>query len=349
MSKGKRRGGFTAGDLRAEIKGGKRVPFYLLHGDEDFERERTVEWLLETLAPTAAGDFNSNVFHGDNLAVEDFLKVYQAYPMMSTHRLVILKSCEKLSVGNCRDLEIICNDPAETTLLIASGGKVDMRRKFFSALAKKGHAIQFRVPYENKLPLWIQNYVRSAGLQIEPEAVDLLRLYIGTNLRELASEIDKLATFLGANRRITREAVEQAVGWYRNAGIFDLADAVGNQNKKKSLSLLHNLLAQGEEPGRTVAMLTRHLRLLLKARDLMKTSLPREQMAIQLGVAPFFLNGYLTQARRQSARDLWGGLGLLLEADERLKSQSRRQQLTIMDLLIYRLCTGRPEVGVDRR
>ena len=348
MNKGRRKGGFSVGDLRAEIRGGKRVPFYLLHGDEDFERERTSAWLLKTLAPTAAGDFNLNVFHGDNLVVEDFLKVYQAYPMMSTHRLVILKSCEKLSMGNCKDLELICNYPAETTLLIASGGKVDMRRNFFSALAKKGHAIQFRVPYENKLPQWIQNYVRSAGLKIEPEAVDLLRLYIGTNLRELASEIDKLATFLGENRSITRKAVEQAVGWYRNAGIFDLADAVGNQNQKKSLNLLHNLLAQGEDPGRTIAMLMRHLRLLLKAQDLIKTSLPREQMAIQLGVAPFFLNGYLDQARRHSAQHLWSGLGVLLEADERLKSQSRRQQLTIMDLLIHRLCAGQSGIGVDR-
>jgi len=348
VSKGRRSGGFTVGDLRAELKGGKRVPFYLLHGAEDFERELTATWLIKTLAPTAAGDFNLNVFHGDSLVVEDFLKVYQAYPMMSSHRLVILKSCEKLSMGNCRDLELICNYPAETTLLIASGGKVDMRSKFFSALAENGHAIEFRIPYENKLPQWIQNYVRSAGLQIEPEAVGLLRLYIGTNLRELAGEIDKLATFLGGNRCITRTAVEQAVGRYRNAGIFDLADAVGSQNQKKSLNLLHNLLAQGEEPGRTIAMMTRHLRLLLKAQDLMKTSLPRGQMASQLGVAPFFFKGYIEQARRHSARHLWDGLGALLEADVRLKSQSRRQQLAIMDLLIHRLCAGESVVGVDR-
>jgi len=348
VNKGKRGGGFTVADLREEIKSGKRAPFYLLHGDEDFERDGTCTWLVKALAPPAAVDFNMDVFHGDSFVVEDFLKVYQAYPMMAPHRLVILKNCEKLSLGSCKDLEGICNSPAETTLLIASGGKVDMRRKFYGELAKKGRAVEFRVPYDNKLPQWIHNYVRSVGLQIEPEAVDLLRLYIGANLRELAGEIDKLATFIGEDQCITRRAVEQVVGWSRNAGIFDLADAIGSQNHQRSLGLLHNLMAQGEDPGRTVAMITRHLRLLLKAQDLLKISLPREQMAAQMGVAPFFLKGYLEQARRHPARHLWDGLGALLEADVRLKSQSRRQQLAILDLLIHRLCASEGGVGVDR-
>ena len=104
--------------------------------------------------------------------------------------------------------------------------------------------------------------------------------------------------------------------------------------------LMKRFIDQGEEPTRAVAMITRHFQLLIKARDLLARSLPREQMAAQLGVAPFFLNGYLDQARNRPAPWLWAGLSALREADWRLKSQGRRSEQLVLDLLIGRLCTA---------
>ncbi len=348
MGKLQRRQGLSPAALRKEIKSGKRALFYLLHGDEDFERDNTCAWLTEELAPSSARDFNLDLFHGDNFVFEDFLKVYLAYPMMAAHRLVVLKGCEKLSAGDCKQLESIIEAPAETTLLIAVGGKVDLRRKFFGQMAKKGHALEFRVPFENRLPQWIQDFVRDQGMRIEPEAVDLLRLYIGPHLRELAGALDKLASFTEESKKITRRAVEQVVGVTRGAGIFELTDAIGYQNTQKSMHLLHSLMAHGEDSGRTIAMIGRHFRLLLRAQDLLKGRFSREQMAAHLGVAPFFLQGYLDQARRNSPQRLWEGLAALLEAEVRLRSRSRRQESTVMDLLVHRLCAGQGQNRVDR-
>ena len=88
-------------------------------------------------------------------------------------------------------------------------------------------------------------------------------------------------------------------------------------------------------------MVTRHFQLLLKAKGLMDKSLPRDKIAAELGVAPFFLPGYLEQAQHRSAAWLWAGLGALKEADWRLKSQGRRQEHLVLELLVAKLCRKR--------
>ena len=42
-------------ELRRAVTSGERKSFYLLHGDEDFGRDRQLRWLEEALAPEAPG------------------------------------------------------------------------------------------------------------------------------------------------------------------------------------------------------------------------------------------------------------------------------------------------------
>ena len=140
---------------------------------------------------------------------------------------------------------------------------------------------------------------------------------------------------------ISASVVEQVAGITRGASVFDLADALGKGQGKLAQKLLQKFLSQGEEPARAVAMVTRHFQLLLKAKGLMDKSLPRDKMAAELGVAPFFLSGYLEQARRRSSSWLWAGLSALKEADWRLKSQGRRQEHLVLELLVAKLCRKR--------
>ena len=348
MNKRSNKKKFGPEDLRKEVDAGQRRRFYLLYGEENFERELTAEWLVDKLKPDVAADFNMDVFRGDEFVIEDFVKIYQSYPMMAEYRLVIIKACDKLSQGVVKDLATILETPADSTVLIAIGDKVDMRRAFFQLFSKQGHAVEFRVPFDNQLSQWIHNYAKRQALEIEPEAIDLLNVYIGNNLRELAGELEKLSIYAGQGKKINRTAVEEIVGISRNAGIFELTDFIGQRDHIRSLDLLHSFLDQGEEPTRAVAMIGRHLQLLLKAQDLMQTAVPREQMAQSLGIAPFFLNNYLQQAQNYVGHRLWYGLGAVLDADAQLKSKGRKQQRAIMDLLVYRLCASGRAPRVDR-
>ena len=236
----------TPADLRQSVAGGNRLPFYLLHGDEDYERDSAYTWLVDHLTPEAP-DFNIDVVRGEGFDVQRFLDLYQAYPMMASHRLVVIKACDKLTAEECRSVEQVTSAPADTTVLVAVGGRVDLRRKLWQQLSKAGMAIEFRVLYDNEVPRWIDEHAKSRHLRLEPGVADLLRLYVGNNLRELATELEKLATYAGDGREITRASVEDLVGTSRSTSIFEFTDAVGQLRYARAQELLHELLDDGQE------------------------------------------------------------------------------------------------------
>ena len=324
------------GALRRSVEQGERAPFYLLYGEEEFEREETWRWLMRHWAPPVAADFNVDRFSAERLDLEAFAKTYQAYPMMAPHRLVLLRDCEKLSADHCQKLEDLGRNPVPSTTLIAVGAKVDMRRTLFREMGKSGRAVRFTRLYDNQVPQWINQRSKRLGVKLDERAVALLRLYIGPNLRELANEIEKLSVFVGEGETITGDAVEEGVGGSRHNNIFALTEAVGAGQKRKALVLLRRQMAAGEEPLRILALLSRHFQLVLKAQDCLQ--LPKEEAAKKLGVSPFFLADYLQQARRMSRSLLWNRLAALLRAEVRLKSAGRRQEPLSMDLLLHELC-----------
>ena len=333
--------GLSPDELLAQIKRGDIQSFYLLHGDEEYEREAIAQSLINVLAPAQARDFNLDIVRAERFELLDFLQLYQAYPMMAEHRLVVLRDAHNLTAYQCRGLEQLLQQPAETTRLLLIGQKVDMRRKLFREVNRQGKAVEFKPPYDNQVPQWIQRYAKREGLQIEPEAIQLLSQYVGAKPRELVSELEKLVSYAGLP--ITVTAVEQVAGITRGASVFDLADAIGKGQGNKAQALLHQFLGQGEEPSRAVAMIARHFQILIKAKILISRAASREEMASQLGVAPFFLGGYIDQAKSRPSAWFWAGLSALKEADWRLKSQGRRQEALVLDLLVARLC------GVSRK
>lgn len=328
--------GLSPDELLGEIAKGEIRSFYLLHGDEEYEREAIATAMIKILAPVQARDFNLDIVRAERFDLLDFLQLYEAYPMMADHRLVVLRDAQELSADQCRSLERVLENPAATTRLVVVGQKVDMRRKFYRELNHQGRGVEFKLPYDNQVPQWIYRYAKREGIEIETEAIQLLGQYVGAKPRELVSELEKLVSFAGLP--ITVSAVEQVVGITKGTSVFDLADAIGKGQGSKAQVLLHTFLGQGEEPSRAVAMIARHFQILIKARALMGQSLPRGEMASQLGVAPFFLAGYMDQAKNRSTLWFWAGLSALKEADWRLKSQGRRQEGLVLDLLVARLC-----------
>ncbi len=331
-------GAVSSETLRSEVEHGPRLRFYLLSGEEEFERDETAAWLVSRLQPDAAPEFNTDLIYGDPLDSQRLLECYFAYPMLASHRLIILRKCERITADQCNQLDMIVSDPQETSTLIAVGGKVDMRRRLYQQMGKLGLHVEFKTPYQNQVPQWLIRHTRNRNLELEPEAASLLALYLGNNTRQLVSEIDKLSTYVGEGRPISARAVVELAGVSSAASVFELADSVGRQDYSTAQKMLQGMLSQGEEPLRILPMLSRHLQLLLKAKDLEDQRLSRPDMARQMKVPPSFLKSYRQQARQFTSDDLWTGMVILLEADRLFKSRRRSQHGKILQLCLQRLC-----------
>ena len=106
--------GLRPEQLLEEVANGDLHPFYLLYGEEEYEREALAVELIEQLAPVQARDFNIDIIRADRFDLLDFMQIYESYPMMAEMRLVVLRDVHYLSVDQCRGLERILEAGVET-------------------------------------------------------------------------------------------------------------------------------------------------------------------------------------------------------------------------------------------
>ena len=326
-------------EIRGNIDRGLFHSFYLIYGQEEFGRASFVEWLLSQVVPDQVQDFNLDIFRALRFEPLDFLHIYESYPMMAERRVLVLTECDSLSPDQCKAIEPVVDRPIDTSCVVLTGNKVDMRRRLFQQVAKHGSSAEFKPPYDNQVVDWLKRQVRNMELKIEPAAADLMCMHIGNNPRELVEEIEKIVTYLGSRETPISPAVVEAVtATSRKVNVFELADAVGARKSRAALSMLNRYLDQGEDSNRALAMIVRHFSLLLRIKIQIEKGVGKEDIARLVGVSPFFAGDYIEQANRYNLDYLWRCMGLLRRADWRLRSMSRRQERGIMDQLIIHLC-----------
>ena len=320
------------------VKKGEISSLYYFYGEEDFQRDQLLNALVEILIEPTARAFNLDIYRAEDIDIPQVISQALTFPMMAQRRLIVLKNADRLP--DPAELLPLIESPPETTTIIITATKPDGRKKLFSELRKRAITIEFRPPYDNEIPAWIQTHVKTRGRQITPDAAHLLHMSIGSNLRELDGEIEKLFITTKSNP-ISREDVAQVIDNTRGVTVFELADALGHRQLNKAQILIGRLREQGEHPAGTIALLIRHFGILRRARWATDQRLPRNAMASRLKVPAFFLNNYIDQARLFDERALWNAHDALLDADNRLKSSGGTPH-EILAHLAYRICRAAP-------
>lgn len=326
--------------LRKQITDGDIAPVYLLHGPEDYEREELVDLIIAAALDESARAFNFDLLVGGDLDVGDAVNRITAFPMMAERRIVVIKRIEDVVESAARGFLQVVSNPVESTVLVFTADKIDGRRKFFQELKKAAAEVEFRLPYENELPGWIERRAKKMGMQLDPEAIHLLAMSTGPKPRELANELEKLDLHASGKDTITAKDVAWIVDASKDASVFDFIDAVGIGERKRALRILQRLVEQGDHPVGALAMLVRHVGLLRKTKWLVDSGLPRSQYASKLKVPPFTVGKYVQQAERFPEAHLWSAYDSLLRADDQLKSRSRTPHVTLSRTVIE-LCDGR--------
>jgi len=163
---------------------------------------------------------------------------------------------------------------------------------------------------------WIRERFESRGASPTRSAVAFLAHAGIWDLWALDNEIEK--AFLYANSpRVKDEHVKKVLSNKTALGIFDLADGVGTRDTGRALRALDDLLVGGAQPSYILFMMARHLRYLVKTKDLGK---PAGELASLLGVPAFLAERYYRQAQNFSSRDLEEAMEGLLGVDLALKT-----------------------------
>jgi DNA polymerase-3 subunit delta len=309
------------------IKAGTFAPVYFFYGEEDYFIDGIIDAVIMHAVDQSTKQFNCDIVHGSDSDGRRVGAMASAYPMMSDRRVVVVKDFDRLADKEL--LEPYFEKPSPTTVMVVTAQSPDMRRKPFPVLRKHSVGGEAARLYDNQVPAWIESHVKRKKKTISSQAAALLQSYVGSSLRELANEIEKLLIAIGDKASIEAADVERIVGVSREYTVFELANAVGEKNIRRAIEIAERILDMGGSSVPMIAALTQHFIKLWKLWDARRLGKSDQQMAQAAGIVPFFLQQYLRQLQHYTVTELEDAFCVLARADEQVKSSQTSDKMII--------------------
>ena len=328
--------------------------FYIFHGEDEFGRSERLAHLRSQMAggDEAMADLNTTILDGNKLTMAELRHVCDTIPFMAERRLVIVRGLLNRLVpknrgrGKKSSQESTFLDELETYLpMLPPTTRLffieDEALQNFHPILKvaqreeTGYVQVFERPKDYELPGWIQQKTRAQGGEIDQDAIALLAALVGSDLRLLDSEIEKLLLYADG-RPVTADDVRSLVTRAREASIFDLVDHVGQRKADRALRLLHALIDDGAEPLYILAMLARQIRILIQVKELAAQGLAQGDITSELKLHRYVVQKALGQAQNFSLAQLEAAHQHLVEADWQIKTGRSDDELAL-DILVVDL------------
>ena len=288
-------------------------PVYWLEGDEDYYINKLVDYAEHHILPDSESAFNLSVFYGKDADWAEVLNSCRRYPMFAERQVVILKEAQQMK--DIAKLESYIQNPLSSTVLVVSykEKKVDGRSKLAKLLKEKGELLTTKKMYENQLPEWTSELVRSKGYGISPKALALLVEHTGNDLNRIASEIDKVLVNLADRKTITENDIEDFVGVSKEYNVFELQDAFAKKDLAKGL-LIIQYFGNNPKAGPIQMVLPALYNFFSKGYMLFgQASNDEKALAASIGVNPYFIKDYLFLAKNYGYDAIEAALLLLHE------------------------------------
>ena len=345
MAKGRSKTGAAFDDLATAFRHGRFAPLYFLFGEEGWFMDELQRLAVEHAVQPHERDFNLDVVFGPEATAQQVLAQCAQFPMMAERRLVVVRGFEKLDDNALFKAYAESPNPSTTALLLCYG-KPNLSAHPYRALKEKATWSNFEALKDGALPGWVEKRFARRRVETESGAAAVLAEMAGPDLRALDAEVDKLVTYVGERRRVTRDDVLRAAGHSAEQNPFELQNALGRGDVPAALAIADALLAQaGNRAGeaiRIVALLTAYVTKLWKLTGCLEAGVPRQQWAGQVGVPPFFLRDYEPPAKRYGREGVRRAFEALLAADLELKGGSHRDERLILTLALRRAAATSP-------
>jgi len=334
--------------LNAALKSRAFAPVYYFVGADDFQKDDALKRLIAAAVDPGTRDFNLEVRRGGELDAGALGSLLSTPPMMAERRLVAIRDVTALKKDARAALDRYLARPASDTVVVlvaSADAKAD------KGLAERCSVVEYEPLKGDRLPKWIAHYARTdLGVEITPEAVQLLETSVGDDLQQLSAELDKLASYANGGA-IDARAVADVVGVQRGETMGDLLDAVAQRDAVTAVGLVDHVLAQPKSSAVLVVMALGTQTLAMAwGQALRERGVPAGRMANEFfgllkqgGAYPGRSWGEATSAwarylDRWTPRALDEALALLLDADVALKETKLSSEEQLLATLVLGMC-----------
>lgn len=343
---------------------------YLLYGQESYLLDKGKELLQENVV-TAFPELNYTALDGDALTVEQLKNVCDTFPFGLEKKLVLVRqpgflkragkkdegeedeqsqgenyekqeeSLKKDAGEQKRYLELFEELPDTCCLLLLYYGELGKSKKLFDAIKKNGEVFEFARVDRDDLTRWVKNSFGKHGKKAGFKEIDHFIALSGyldknsdKNLYDLENEINKIAAFSGSSENISTEQIEAVMPKNLENDIFKLINSCADRKVAASLSILQDLLVQGEEIFAVLAMITKQIRTMIAVTELNQKGMDAKAAASKLKVHEFYAKNCLNYGRKIGMKGLVSALNNSVEVENNVKSGKMGKRLAIEMLMM---------------
>lgn len=327
-------------NIISDLKKSIYKPIYFLMGEEPYYIDRITDYIQQNVLTESEKSFNLSVFYGKDADIGTIINTAKRYPMMASHQVVIVKEAQHLK--KIDDLVYYAEKPLQSTILVINYKyqKLHKQKKVYKALEKNGVIFHSTKLYEDKIPAWINAYLKSKRYTIEPAAAMLLTEFLGNDLSKISNELEKLIITLSADEnKITPGHIEKNIGISKDYNNFELQNALTQKNVLKANKIINYF---GKNPGQNPITLTITSLYFFFSKVLMYHFLKdnsQRNVAATLKINPFFVKDYQMAARNYNTKKVVNVIAILREYD--LKSKGVNNNSTpasdLLKEMVYKI------------
>lgn len=218
---------------------------------------------------------------------------------------------------------------SENIIIFYESNKLKKNDALLTFLSKNGKVQEFNILSGIKLKDWTKRQLHRLAAKIDDKALDKLTLYVGSDLWQMANEVNKLANYKNG-QEIRPEDVELLVRAKVESNIFETIDAIASKDKKRAIQLLKEHLQEGDAPFYLFSMINFQFRNMLIVKDLLEKGLSPFSAT---GLHPFVIKKSSNLCRRFELLELKKIYLRLSEIDFDIKI-GKIEPETAIDLLV---------------
>ena len=323
-----------------DINKGKLSPVYLIHGEENFFKDKIIKNITDSVINETSADFDLKKIYGkktDETQESEVIDFVKRFPLSGDFNLLIVKDSKNLSSDFKNIISYIENINSKTILVLSFNNTVDKRKKIYKSSLKHGSVFESKKIYENQIYGWIESQCNYKSLQLHPKSIKIIADFTGNDLSQIDNELEKLKLNSSKDVIINPEDVENIIGFSKEYNFFELTKVIGKNNYDKSLELVSYMSKNTKKYPLPLIIGTVYS---FFNKLFIYHSLENKNEAPKLlGINPYFINEYREASAVFSMKRISRIFGYLLEADKKSKGIEfdNTDHLGILNELIYKI------------
>ncbi|MCG8415856.1 MAG: DNA polymerase III subunit delta [Pseudomonadales bacterium] len=325
------------------------LPLYWLAGDEPLLMQESADMIRGHFRDQ--GFLEREVFSVDRaFNWEHVNAAYGNLSLFAERKILDIRlSSSKLDEDGKNALQAAIAESSSDVVILVSSPRLEsgtLNTKWFKAIEAGGAFVQIWPVNRDGLPTWLEQRLLSAGIQADPDALQLLLDKIEGNLLAAMQEIEKLKLLANSDGsgpvRLDSKTVMQTVADSSRYNAFQLVDAALLGDVARTQKILAGLKAEETFPLVILGSITRELRSLLPMIE--KRQSGQGVNAILQSSRVWFNRKQAVGSalNRLTIEDIWSLLDQAREIDQAIKGMSLANPWDELGILLARIAGKAP-------